>query len=292
MLEIAMCPPYYLSTSIPNNQWMVDLDEESRRIDIDIALKQFYDLYSILTQYAFVYLIPPKEGLQDQVYIVNAGIVLPHMDKTAIISKFRAEGREGEEKVFQRFLEELDFDCYQCPYYFEGEAELKWLHDNVFVGGYGIRSSKKALEWIENNFDAKVIKLRETDPYLYHLDCWVFPISNDYVLISSSIPVSVKEEIKKESEVIEVPYELNFQGITNSFRAGFTVFNANNISAFTEDKEALYWEKKKNEMLQEICSSLGLELYFVELTEYLKSGALLSCMISHITWDEIYLGKP
>jgi len=45
-------------------------------------------------------------------------------------------------------------------------------------------------------------------------------------------------------------------------------------------------------MLQEICSSLGLELYFVELTEYLKSGALLSCMISHITWDEIYLGKP
>ena len=49
MLEIAMCPPYYLSTSIPNNQWMVDLDEESRRIDTDIALKQFYDLYSILT---------------------------------------------------------------------------------------------------------------------------------------------------------------------------------------------------------------------------------------------------
>jgi len=68
----------------------------------------------------------------------------------------------------------------------QGEADLKHLHD-VYVGGYGQRSERAAYEWMEREFDMRIVKVRETDPYLYHLDCTVFPLTREDTLVCTEM---------------------------------------------------------------------------------------------------------
>jgi len=293
-MKLALVEPTYLSAEIPNNKWMQELPPEQRKINLEVAYKQWFNLYSILTQGSTVYLIPPKKGLQDEVYCENVGIVLPHLqiDKgrnVAVLSKFKAEGRPGEELEFKKLAENLGYEVYQCPYYWEGEAEMKWITDNVYVGGYGIRTSKRAHTWFAENFDMKVIPV-ETDEWLYHLDCLVFPISNDYCIICEDIPKDTKEEISKYTKTIEVDYDTCLEGITNSFRMNSLVLNADISKPLKQNTQALKQIKSEQEKLNEICSNLGLTPVYLDLTEYSKSGALLSCMILHLTWETSYLG--
>ena len=59
----------------------------------------------------------------------------------------------------------MGYKVWVPPTKFEGEAELKHLHENVYVGGYGIRSEKETYQWMGENFNMQVVKLRLTDPY-------------------------------------------------------------------------------------------------------------------------------
>ncbi|MEM2260857.1 MAG: arginine deiminase-related protein [Ignisphaera sp.] len=288
-LEIVMCPPKYIAARIPNNKWMEKIPPEKREINRELAMKQFFDVYSVMSQYAFVWLIPPKPRLQDQVYVSNAACALPHLKKTIILAKFKAEGRPGEEDAIAPLLHELGWEIYYSPYYFEGEADLKWVRDNLYIGGYAIRTEKKALEWLEQEFDCKILPVEKRDPYLYHLDCSVFPLSEDYVLVNEKIPKDNMQRIKKEVEVIEVSEQDCYAGITNSVRLGYTVFNSNNASAYPPDSIDYKVEIQKNQHLEEICRRFGLALYYFDLSEFLKSGALLSCMVLHLTYDRIKL---
>lgn len=45
-----------------------------------------------------------------------------------------------------------------------------------------------------NNFDIKIISIEETDPYLYHLDCTIFPLTREQTLVCTELFSS--EEIK------------------------------------------------------------------------------------------------
>jgi len=293
-MKLALVEPTYLSADIANNAWMEDIPPEERKVNLEVAQRQWFNLYSILTQGSVVYLVPPKQGLQDQVYVVNAAEVLPHMQidqkrNVAILSNFKAAGRAGEEIEFKKLAENLGYEIYQCPYYFEGEAELKWLNDNVYVGGYGIRTSKRAHTWLTQEFGCKIIPV-ETDEWLYHLDCLIFPISNDYCIINEDIPSDTKDEIKKYTNVIEVNYNACLEGITNSFKLNDLVLNADVSKGYKNSPQALKQIQSEQAVLNEICTKLGLTPVYIDLSEYLKSGALLSCMILHLTWEQSYLG--
>jgi hypothetical protein len=43
-------------------------------------------------------------------------------------------------------------------------------------------------------------------------------------------------------------------------------------------------EKHKIESLEKICFNEGLEPVFFNLSEYMKSGAMLSCMMMHLNY--------
>jgi len=275
MQLLALCPPKYLSTEIANNKWMEDCTPEQRIVNIDLAYKQFFNLYSLLAQVAFVYLVPPKKGLQDAVYIANAGVFLPHAD-VFILANWKAEGRSGEEIVIKEFLEKLEYKTIKCPYKFEGEAELKWIRDNLYIGGYGIRTEKKALEWIEETFGAKIIKIKEVDPYLYHLDCSIFPLDENNIIVATELLTEEEiEELSKYVNIIPVTGDQAYEGITNSVLVGGLLFNAGKSDDTPEQMD-------KNKRLIEICGQFGLTPVFVDLSEYSKSGAALSCMILHL----------
>ena len=169
------------------------------------------------------------------------------------------------------------------PTKFEGEAELKHLYDNVYVGGYGIRSENETYDWMERNFDMRIVRLRLTDPYLYHLDCLVFPITPENTLVCNEL--LEQEEIsalEKVTNVIPVSADECYSGICNSVRMPSTVLNSSHLQdlkAGTEDYER---EVQKNRKLEDIAANLALEVSYFNLSEYHKSGALLSCMVMHL----------
>jgi len=279
--------PFSLQAQTPNNIWMEELKSGERHIDMKKAVNQFMQLYNFLAAESVVYLLPtPRlQGLQDLVYTANLGIVLEHLPdhNTVVLSNYSSQVRVPETEVGEFFFKEMGYETAIPPYHFEGEAELKHLYGNVYVGGYGIRSDKRAYEWMEEQFDMKIIKLQETDPYLYHLDCTVFPLTQEEVMVCTKM--YTKEEIKQieaVSNIIDVGEDEAFFGICNSVRMGNILLNASNIHEMKRSDEYYEGERRKNRLLEDISVQYGFETAFFNLSEYMKSGALLSCMVMHL----------
>ena len=274
--------PFTLDTKVPNNVWMQELEEEALKINKGVAYRQFLDLYQFVAGNGLVCNLPAKGDYQDLVYVANLGIYLPHItdSNNIIMANFTSEPRQGEEEVGKPFFELMDYNVHMCPFKWEGEADLKYLYDNVYVGGYGIRSDIRAYEWMEENFDMKIIKVEMVDDYLYHLDCSIFPLTKDKTLVCTELfNEDELAQLSQYTEVINVDIEDALNGMTNSVRLGNTILCASNISEMTRADENYEAEKHKIESLEKICFNEGLEPVFFNLSEYMKSGAMLSCMI-------------
>jgi N-dimethylarginine dimethylaminohydrolase len=277
--------PFSLSTSDPNNIWMQELSDEELQINKPKAYKQFMDLYNFMSGQSLVYLLPSEGNFQDQVYVANLGLHLPHIkDRNVILlSNFTSDPRKGEELVGEKFFQQMGYETHISPYKWEGEADIKHLYDNVYVGGYGIRSNIKTYEWMEENFDMEIIKVAMTDEYLYHLDCSIFPLNNDQTLVATEL--FDDEELamlERYTEIIPVDTEDALCGMTNSVRMGNMILCASNISELKKSHEYYESEKHKIESLEKICSDAGMEPVIFNLSEYMKSGAMLSCMVMHL----------
>ena len=279
--------PFSYATAAPNNPWMKDLSDDKRAPDFRRAAVQFLQVYQNVSAEGMVYLLPtPRDGhLQDLLYTANLGIVLEHLPdrNTVIISNFTSPPRRGETPVGVRFFEEMGYDVHVSPFKFEGEAELKHLYDNIYVGGYGIRSEKRTYEWMEAEFDMRVIKLREAEPYLYHLDCSIFPITKENTLVCTEL-FTKKElaELGKFTNIMPVSVDDCFSGICNSVRLPNQVLNSSHVHDLKPGTKDYQFEVQKNRKLEDICANLALEVAYFNLSEFHKSGALLSCMIMHL----------
>ncbi len=279
--------PFSLSTEVANNPWMEDLPGDRRCPNFKRACVQFLELYRYLAGEALVYILPTPQtaALQDQVYTANLGIVLAHVAgrNTAIISNFTSEPRRGETQVGVEFFQQMGYHVWVSPTKFEGEAELKHLYDNVYAGGYGIRSERESYEWMEKNFDMQVVKLRLTDPYLYHLDCLVFPITKESTIVCTELlePNEIAE-LEKFTNIIDVSVDEAYSGICNSVRMPKVVLNSSHLYDLRPGTEDYQREIQKNRKLEDIASKFALEVSYINLSEYHKSGALLSCMVMHL----------
>ncbi len=279
--------PFSLNALTPNNVWMEELKSEERHVDVRKAINQFLQLYHFMAAESVVYLLPtPRlQGLQDLVYTANLGAVVDHLDdhNTVILSNFSSRVRIPETQVGKAFFEEMGYNTVVSPYHFEGEAELKHLYANVYLGGYGTRSDKRSYEWMEETFGMKVIPLKETDPYLYHLDCTVFPLTREETMVCTAMytPEEIKQ-IEGVTNIIDISADDAFSGVCNSVRMGNIILNASNIHEMKRSDPYYESERQKNRLLEDIGADNGFEVAFFNLSEFLKSGALLSCMVMHL----------
>ena len=279
--------PFSYATGYANNPWMKDLKGDKRAPNFTRAAVQFLAVYQNISAEGLVYVLPtPRNAdLQDLIYTANLGIVLDHLpDKnTVIISNFMSEPRRGETPVGVKFFQDMGYEVHVAPSKFEGEAELKHLYDNIYIGGYGIRSEKATYDWMEENFDMNIVKVREAEPYLYHLDCSIFPVTKQNTLVCTEL--FTKKEIaalEKVTNVISVTADEAFSGICNSVRLPNQVLNSSHIHDLKAGTEDYQFEITKNRKLEDICANLALEVSYFNLSEFHKSGALLSCMVMHL----------
>jgi len=292
--------PFSLSTEVPNNFMTQRHTEEERILDRPKAYQQFMSLYNFAATESLIYLLPSHQNLyQDLPYIANLGIYLPHIiDRNIILlSNFASEPRQGEETVGKPFFELMNYETINCPYKWEGEADLKYLYDNIYIGGYGIRSEIKAYEWMEANFGMKIIKLKMDNPAYLHLDCTIFPMTKTKTLVSYPTAYNNQEllEISKVTEIIDVYYNFKYPDtvarVCNSCLIGNKVLTASRLpdvpkNYYSNIEGGNLWEIETEKMsfLKHICDKIGVEGRIFNISEFEKSGALLSCMFMHLNY--------
>lgn len=279
-----MCPPSFVDNKIKNNKTMEELAQQE--LNRPKFLAQWYNLYNVLAANSLVYLLPPLKGLQDQTY-VNCFAYLPHIKNKNVIvlSNFTAEGREGEEWVAADLLRDLGYEVVKCPFRFEGEPELKFLRDNIYIGGYGFRSDIRAHRWLEETFGCKILYAKETDEVLYHLDCQVLPLDEWNVIVCAELfDRAQMREIEKYATVHPISKAVAYAGAANSLKVEWCLYNSSNIEYLRRGDEEYEVQKVKNERLEKICDEVGFEISYFDLSECEASGAKLSCFVSHLNY--------
>ena len=281
-----LCQPLYVDEDIENNIWMKKLGNgPDSEIDKDKFMGEWYNLYNLLATDSLVYLIPPIPGLQDQTY-VNCMAYLPHYkeEPTIILSNFTAEGRAGEEKAAEYLLSKLGYSCIQSPYKFEGDAELKYFKDDIYFGGCGVRTQKETYEWIMKQYGGNIVILESKDEYLYHLDCQLFVLNKDNILVCDTFGKENIKKIEKYANVELVSRNDCMECVCNSIKVGDIILNASSFQFMNNRDKDYKKEWHKNERINEICQRLGLELMYIPMEEAGKSGAALSCFCGRLNF--------
>jgi len=279
--------PLSLSTEVANNIWMEEIDPREREIRFDKAMAQFLALYRHIAARAIVYLLPSTPGLQDQTYVCNLAAVLPHLEDVVIVSRFRSKPRIGEERMGAEFFRLMNFrvvlppDEFEGdPLYFEGEADLKHVRENLYIGAYGMRTSLNALHWASESFGMKIMPFRIDDPHLYHLDGSIFCITEKAVLVCTSVADrACLKEIERNCEIVDVSLAHARAGITNNILVSGEVLCDSEIHELNRDSELYELEKTKIERLERICARFDRSCHVFCMSEFYKSGALLSCLV-------------
>ncbi|MFQ6004798.1 MAG: hypothetical protein ACE5OQ_04770 [Woeseia sp.] len=294
--------PLSMSADIPNNCLMEKRSAEQRRVDRPKALRQFHELYSFLCSQAIVYLLPSHPGLQDQPSVSNLGVVLPHLSEdTVVVSRFRTEPRIREAAVGMDFFRLMNFTCYRPPeylsgrfvpesatewsdsdrrIYFEGEADLKYIKDNLYVGAYGMRTSRSAHFWFSKSFDMEIIPVRIRDERLFHLDCCLLPVTaNIMVACTEVLDQKTLRRMENVVEIIDVPIDAAAFGITNSLLLDRYFLYSSDIDELSKTDPDYPIEVAKINLLEKISCRLNREPVMFNLTEFYKSGAALSCLL-------------
>lgn len=282
-----MNPPLSYHDLVANNLWMDEQPEHDKQPDTDRAMQQWTDLYQYVASNAVVYLLPTPQDthLQDLTFVANLGIALTHDDytNTVVLSNYTSTPRLGEATVGERFFQQFGYNVHQPASKFEGEADLKHVTGNTYIGGYGQRSTREAYEWMTEQFGMNIIPVNMADEHLYHLDCSIFPITNDCTLVcTDKFTTDELTAIEQHTEVIDVTTDSALAGICNSVRLHTTVLASSDLQDLTASSDDYAWERGKVRELEDICDSLGLELVLFNTSEFAKAGALLSCQVMHL----------
>lgn len=280
--------PTSFSTDVRNNVWMNDYNDEEIIVDVPKAIREMWEIYSFISNQGFVYLLPnPKNcKFQDLTFVANNGILLHNIESPTFVgSKFKAQNRMGEEILGLNFFDQLGYETIKCPYIFEGEAEMKFIRDNIYIGGYGVRTEKEVFTWFKDKFGFEVIDLELKDPYMYHLDCAVFPLTKEKVIVATEAFTKKElEKLEKVAEIIPITNDQAHTGLANSLRVNNYILNASDIDFLKKNSTDYKLERDKNNRLEEIASANAMEVCYFNLEEFLKGGGLLSCLVLNVNY--------
>ena len=282
----AMSVPYFISNDHLNNAQMRDICETYGKVDKDAALAQFNEIYQYCAKSFRIYLIPSAPGLQDQVYVSNLGAVFEGNDGESplvVLSRFRAKGRPGEELIGEPFFRNLGYRTVRSPYFFEGEADIKSIAPGVYVGAVGMRTSPEALKWISDITSNQIIECPINNPYLYHLDCVLFRLNTSEVaVVTSVVDEPTLKSIERHSDVIDVPLHIGLSGATNCIRGSDEILCDENASLMNNDDPLYDREISKMRFLEHVAKKRNIRMKFFKTSEFIKSGAALSCMFMRL----------
>ncbi|MAT15410.1 MAG: amidinotransferase [Planctomyces sp.] len=169
-----MCPPDYFRIEYEINPWMNKAVQNDRANSV----AQWRGLKTLLEELGCeVAEVTPVEGLPDLVFTANAAMVFGNR---AFISRFRHGARQGEEPIFADWFEQDGWDVIRLAddMSFEGAGDALFCGETLFAG-YIFRSEVRAINWVADQIERRVIPLQLTSEQFYHLDTCFCPLSDE-----------------------------------------------------------------------------------------------------------------
>lgn len=260
--------PLSVSNVEPNNPWMRPWEQGT--YDKSKACDQWMEVYRILAKESLVYILPGHNDLQDLPFVANLGAFLPH-SQSVLLSNYTSQPRVKEYEVGLNFFKSFSsYKVEQVPFKWEGEADLKWIRNNIYVGGIGMRSTSEAFQWMRDTYSMHVTEIELKDPSLYHLDCVFFPLTDKKAVVNiNALTRQDVAKLEKITEIIEVPEGYMYQGWTNCVRLHKKILHA--------PPGMTLWHP-----FADLLEKHGFQLEVFDLSEFEKSGADLSCLVMHL----------
>lgn len=260
--QILMCKPSFFDVNYVINPWMEGNLSKAKQ---DAAKAQWENLYQIISSFAEVKLIEPKESLPDLVFTANAGLTF---DKKFILSRFFHQERQGEEPVFEKYFNELGYKVYKLPdeVPFEGAGDALFDRaQNILWAGYGFRTELDSHTYLSEIVPSEVLSLRLIDPRFYHLDTCFCPLQGGYLLYYPKAFDEYSNRIIKqridETKLIPITEEDAIVFACNAVNIDQTVI-LNNCS----------------DALVNTLKDKGFSVVRTDLSEFLKSGGAAKCL--------------
>ncbi|MFW6220076.1 MAG: dimethylarginine dimethylaminohydrolase family protein [Nanoarchaeota archaeon] len=257
MKEIVMCNPKFYDVIYEINPWM----KISNKVNKELAKKQWNNLKNNFTKNNVkVNVLIPNKNCPDMVFTANHGIVL---NDSFIASNFLKQERKFEIiKAVDQIMKLLPgFKYNQCPYPFEGEAELFHLKDNIYIGGYNKRTVLESHFWFEKNYKLKIYPLFIKNSKFYHLDTCLTIRNNIIYLYEDAFLKKDVDNLKKKFKVICVSKEIAM------------AFGMNCIQL----KNSLITPIKDLRLRDELKKIFQTKIIYNDMSEFIKSGGACFC---------------
>lgn len=257
--KVLLSPPTFYDIKYEINAWMHrenKVDKEKCREEFD-SLVQAYKRIGLKIE-----IIKPQKGVPDMVYTANCGFVI---DNIFIKSNFKYPQREKESEFAEKYFKDKGFTLKYLPkdVFFEGQGDL-FYRDSKFFFGYGKRSNKRSIPYLEEILGQELHTFEVNDPYYYHLDTCFGPLGEGRIVIN---PLSFSkpdwDKINKLfSHVIETTKKDNQLLCCNLVCQNGAIVIGKGIS----------------KDLRKTFEKMGFEVFEVPMGEYLKGGGSVKCV--------------
>lgn len=257
-----MCAPDYFGVSYVINKWM---ENQIGNVDRDLAVRQWLNLRDVLAKHADLAFIDPQPGLPDMVFTANAGIVL---NDKVIVSRFHSPERQKEEPFFHAWFAKNGFKALDWPQgiSFEGAGDALFDRGQPLIWcGQGFRSDVAAPAEVEKITGRKTISLKLVDPYFYHVDTCLCPLTGGWLLYYPAAFDQTSQDIIRATvpanKLIAASKEDAVQFCCNAVDVNGHVFT----NGASDD-------------LQNRLRTAGFTPVITPLSEFLKAGGAAKCL--------------
>lgn len=259
-----MCRPDYYEIAYEINPWM----SVKRKVNPEIAMKQWEDFYDLLTKKlkVTVELLKPVPKLPDLVFTANGGLV---HQKTFLRANFRHKERQPEARFFEDWFKKKGWEAKHVPPVcrFEGEGDALFLGKELYTG-YHFRSDLEAHEFVATTLEVSYYALELADRRFYHLDTCFAPLDEKTALVYLPAFEPYSQQILRETvpDLVEVPQEEALRFACNAVVVGKDV--------------VLHVGCPKTE---EALRRLGFRSHPLDFSEFIKAGGSAKCLILRLT---------
>ncbi|VDP23071.1 unnamed protein product [Soboliphyme baturini] len=259
--RVLMCPPTYFRIAYKINPWMGGV------VDSKMAMQQWTELKNAVEKCGIeVDLIDPVEEQPDMVFTCNSGLALNN--KATLIqvylAHFRHGERQGEREHFKKWYIDHGFElCGDEDVFFEGGGDAVFSDKTVLWAGHGFRSDKNIYSKMHALGDFKIIDCELTSHHFYHLDTCFSPVTPKLaVWHPDAFTRQSRELIQNNIETITVSSKDAERFACNCIAIGTTVIMPSGC-----DETAEKLQKR------------GLKTIMVNMSEFMKSGGAVQCLI-------------
>lgn len=187
--QVLLCPPTFFDVVDRKNPYM----SRNSAVNREKAHTQWQAFCSALQQSGFqIETVDPVPGLEDMVFAANQAFVGDHpsVGKFVVPSRMAYPSRQREVPFYvdwyrRRGYAVIDLDLGDD--YLEGHGDLLWHPGGSRIyAGFGFRSTRGGIDKFSaamTKMQIPVVPLQLVDPYCYHLDTCLCPLSNDAALI-------------------------------------------------------------------------------------------------------------